>query len=84
MKFGSINRFAILDSVMEDNEAIVSEQEEIIKENIRVEPRKVRAAAVGVADSMRTLKARKKGPADKVKSKKVGFNVLRGQVLSDS
>ena len=47
MKFGSINRFAILDFVMEDNEATVSEQEEIIKENICVEPRKVRVAAAG-------------------------------------
>ena len=64
----SLNRFAILDSV-EEPELTIEDHEEIDEEQVFVEPRKVRAAVSGMADLMKSLKAKKKGPIDKGKSK---------------
>ena len=85
MKAGSENRFTILESVMEKDEEVATPKQDAPTEaNISVETRKVRAAAAGVANLMRTLRARKKGPTDKVKSKKVGSAAKGGQVSSHS
>ena len=83
-KGGSLNRFALLESV--DNEDIsmqnfvdhMVDNDNVVEEEICVEPRKSRAAAVGVAELMKTLKAKKKGPIDKERSKgvKAGSSAL--------
>ena len=51
------------------------------EEVVLTEPRKTRAASVGVAELMNTLKPRKKDPIDKGKSKnpKAGATALGGQ-----
>ena len=80
-KAGSVNRFAILDFEVEENEMNISEQGEIIEDELNVEPRKARAVAAGVADLMKSLKPKKKGNIDKVR-KKVGINASGGQSSS--
>ena len=67
----SLNRFALLDSV-EESELTIEDEEQVF-----VEPKKVRAAASGVADLMKSLKPKKKVP-DKARQKKVSSNALGG------
>ena len=71
VRSSSSNRFAILNAGMDialendlrcqDNE--IESMEEVTK------PRKVRAASAGVAELMKSLKPKKKGPIDKGKPK---------------
>ncbi|XVE56936.1 hypothetical protein DITRI_Ditri04bG0050800 [Diplodiscus trichospermus] len=62
-KSGSSNRFEILDSTLDCDE------DGIVGNNWAMAPRQVRAASAGVADLMKTLKHKKKGPGDKGKNK---------------
>ena len=57
---GARNRFAVLDSVMENKEESLEDEVGVVSEKGAVGVRKSRAAAAGVADLMRTLKPRKK------------------------
>ena len=83
-KSGSLNRYVILDSVIKETKSISSDPVEQIEENIIVGCRKARAASSGVADLMKSLKPRKKGPIDKGNKVKAGSSVLGGQSLSHS
>ena len=65
-KFGFANKFDILNSVISRDEM---DYGEILEEDLLVEPRKARAASVGVVDLMTSLKPRKKNQFDKRKSK---------------
>ena len=79
-----MNRFALLESM--DNEDIsmqnfvdhMVDNDNVVEEEICVEPRKSRTAAASVAELMKTLKAKKKGPIDKGRSKgvKAGSSAL--------
>ena len=57
---------AILDFVISRDEM---DSMEMLEEELLVEPRKARAASTRVADLIKSLKPRKKGPIDKGKSK---------------
>ena len=61
-KSGSKNRFAILEFVEEKDEEEKNEREILVAEaeEVQIEPRKVRAAAAGVADLMKSLKTMRK------------------------
>ena len=87
-KSGSVNRFAILKTIDEkaEEEIMVSETMPMMEEEIQMEPRKARAAAAGVADLMKSLKTRRKGPIDKgkVKQGKAGSPALGGTHSSPS
>ena len=71
-----------MDSVIE-HESIDSDHEELNEDTVFIEPRRVRVAATGVADLIKSLKPRKIVP-DKVKLKKVGSNALGGYLPSPS
>ena len=75
----SLNRFSILDS-MDEPELTDENHDNIDEEQVSVEPRKVRAAATGVTDLIKSLKPKKKIP-DKGRQKKIGSNILRGNPL---
>ena len=84
-KAGSANRFDILTSLNDRNDnvirdsALVMDDELIVdEEEVFIEPKKSRAAATGVAELMRNLKPKRKGPFDKGKNKgvKVGSATL--------
>ncbi|XWS29757.1 hypothetical protein CRYUN_Cryun24cG0057700 [Craigia yunnanensis] len=64
----SVNRFAILDSVIEKDEMenLVTDSADMIEDEYS---RKTRAASAGVADLMRNLNPKKRGPIDKGKNK---------------
>ena len=89
-KTASKNRFAILDIVSdieeEESSSAVAFEDQRGLEDICIEQRKSRAAAAGVAELMRTLKPKKKGPIDKgkIKQSKVGYATLGGQNPSTS
>ena len=74
----STNRFSILESVIVESEPSIIDQGEVMVEGTNEEPRKVRAAAAGVADLMQSLKP-KKGQVAKVKKKHMGSNAKGGQ-----
>ena len=74
----STNRFSILESVIVESEPSIIDQGEVMVEGTNEEPRKVRAAAAGVADLMQSLKP-KKGQVAKVKKKQMGSNAKGGQ-----
>ena len=80
-KAGSLNRYAILDSITQEKGTAILDSMEQIEGDI--EPRKARAASQGVADLMKTLKPKKKGPIDKGKVK-AGSTALRGQTSSST
>ena len=68
-----MNKYAILESVNENIEVEAMAPIGFIEEETNVEPRKARAASAGVADLMKNLKPKKKGPIDKGRHKaKVG------------
>ena len=85
LKVGSVNKYAVLNS-LNDNDENVEENpsldEDVIsglnEEELMLGPRRTRAASVGVAELMRNLKPKRKGPFDKGKSKgvKVGSSTL--------
>ncbi|XVE89222.1 hypothetical protein DITRI_Ditri19aG0133200 [Diplodiscus trichospermus] len=84
-KSGSVNRFQILDSVLEEDEleilkpnALESNEEECIP------PRKAWTASTGVADLMKSLKPRKKGPIDKGKKEKAGVLATEAKAITCS
>ena len=80
-KSSSTNRFEILSSTI-SNEELENEMEneDYMGEDVLIEPKKVRAIAAGVAELMKPLKPRRKGPIDKGKYKqaKVGATALGG------
>ena len=80
-KAGSLNRYTILDSITKEKGTPILDSMEQIEGDI--EPRKARAASHGVADLMKTLKPKKKGPIDKGKVK-AGSTALRGQTSSST
>ena len=55
-----------------------------MEEDIVGETRKARAASLGVANLMKTLKPKKKGPIDKGKKGRAGFTATGGQSSSPS
>ena len=55
-KLRSFNRFAILDSIVEETKSLSSDLVEQGEEKMVVCPRKARAASSGVADLMKFLK----------------------------
>ena len=62
-KSSSTNRFSILESVEDKTEKVIAVSEateDKIEEEVQMDQRKVRAAAAGVADLMKSLKTRKK------------------------
>ena len=63
-----------------------SQNNEMANMEVVSEPRKVRATSTGVAELMKSLKPKKKGPIDKGKPKqnKTRSFVLRGQPSSSS
>ena len=74
---GSMNKYAILEFVNENIEVEAMAPIGFIEEKTNVEPRKARAASARVADLMKNLKPKKKGPIDKGRNKaKVGSPVL--------
>ena len=82
-KSGSSNCFAILDTIMENEEAweeeLCSNEDDIdLTKAEQLLSKKARAAFVGVAELMKTLKPKRKGPIDRGKSKmsKTGSFVL--------
>ena len=88
LRSGSSNRFAILDT--EKNMALgndlCKQVTEMESQKEVVETKKVRAASAGVAELMKSLKPKKKGPIDKgkIKQLKTGFSVSGGQPSSSS
>ena len=83
-KSGSSNLFAILDTIMKNEEAweeeLCSNEDDIgLTKAEQLLPKKARAASVRMAELMKTLKSKRKGPIDKWKSKisKTGSFVLR-------
>ena len=62
-----------MDSVTgkDEMEILEADSVELLEEKINVDPRKFRATSVGVAELMKSLKAKKKAPSDKGKSKQV-------------
>ena len=75
-KSGSSNRFALLDTIVEKDENLENElncdaeNEQMIEvEKTLMETRKSRATSAGVAELMKTLKPKKKGPIDKGRNK---------------
>ena len=76
-KLGSINRYAILDSITEEIDSATLDSVEQLEQDIVVGIKKAKAALLGVADLMKTLKPKKKDLIDKGKAK-AGFNALRG------
>ena len=78
-KSGLINRFAILNSIAEKE----TEYEDQMGNGMIVGARKARAAALGVAELIKTLKPRRKGQIDKERKAKAS-NALAGQCLSTS
>ena len=85
---GSSNRFAILDT--EKNMALESDlckqETEMESRKEVIESKKVRAASTGVAELMKSLKSKKKGPIDKgkIKQLKTRFSISGGQPSSSS
>ena len=82
MKAGSINRFAILaepyDEEMDDVAGLGKEFESEVVEEFHI-ARKARAASTGVAEIMKSLKVKRKGPIDKGKKQgKAGYATLIG------
>ena len=79
-KSSNSNRFAILDT---DEEAVCNLEEEKAaeKDAMLIMPRKARVASAGVAELMKTLKPKTKGPIDKgkLKQNKAVLTVLGGQ-----
>ena len=77
-----MNRFAILESVDSEDISVhsmvevVEDNAKMVVEDFCVEPRKLRAASAGVAELMKTLKPKKKGPVDKGKSRQVKAGAL--------
>ena len=89
-KVGSVNRFAVLDTISDNEEMNKedcdpcsiprSEMHEQVDE-VCIPSRKPKVAAAGVAELMRTLKPKKKGPINKGKKQfKVGYPTLGNQV----
>ena len=83
-KSGSNNRFAILDAVVEEHEGNITDHEMNNEEDNFVEPRKAKVASIGVADLMKSLKPRKRGPMGKVKNRKIVVGDAGGQMSSSS
>ena len=83
-KAGSLNRYAILNSMSEENDLTATDMGEQRKDDNVAETRKARVAAAGVAKLMKTLKPRKKGPIDKKKKGKAGSTASGGQSHSPS
>ena len=75
----SINKFSILESVMEESEPPLPIQGEFSEAQTVAETRKSRVAAAGVADLMKTLRPKKRGQPGKVKKKQIGPIALGGQ-----
>ncbi|XP_022734764.1 uncharacterized protein LOC111288229 [Durio zibethinus] len=72
---GSVNRFSILEALQEselvvDEGSVHQSSKNEAEEIIPFSPRKQRAVAAGVADLMKALKNKKKGPVDKGKKVK--------------
>ena len=78
-KSGSINKFAILNSIAEEE----TEYEDQLGDEMIVGAGKARAAASGVVELMKTLKPKKKGQIDKGRKAKAS-NVSAGQCLPSS
>ena len=90
-KSGSSNRFAILDTVLEKEDEWEEESSNendlmLVKEKKILEPKKLRAESVGIAELMKTLKPKKKRPVDKDKAKwnKASSNALGSHASSSS
>ena len=69
---------------MEEVESSYSINMEMAEEEMVVEEKKVRAAALGVADLMKTLKPKKRGPINKGRKTKAGSAALGGQSTTHS
>ena len=67
-----------MDAVVEELEENNIDQEMNNEEDNFVEPRKTRAASVGVADLMKSLKPKKRGTMGKVKNRKVAVGDVGG------
>ena len=87
----SANRFAALEDVEQSKprELIEDEQvkkdEDIVVETELVGARKPRVAAAGVAELMKTLKLKKKGPIDKGRKQvQIGSSASRSQMATHS
>ena len=78
-KSGSINKFATLNSIAEEE----TEYEDQLGDEMIVGAGKARAAASGVVELMKTLKPKKKGQIDKGRKAKAS-NASAGQCLSTS
>ena len=59
-KSESTNRYAILDSILEEINSGYFDHMELIEEDMVVETRKARVVSYGIVDLMKTLKPRKK------------------------
>ena len=77
-KAGSLNRYAILDTMSEEMDPTAMDTGKQIEDNFVVKTKKARVAAAGVAELMKTLKPRKKGPIDKGKMGKAGSTASEG------
>ena len=83
----STNRFAILETTEQDElneDEGKANADKIVVDEEYLGPRKTRAAVARVAEVMKTLKPKKKGPIDKGRKVQISCNASRSQPLTFS
>ena len=83
-KSESVNKYAILEAIDEESISPSPAQTKLSGENTVAGTRKVRVASSGVAELMKTLKTKRKGPIDKGKKDNAGLPTSGGQSSSPS